>query len=697
LKAASDGNIPLIAVGLLYQEGYFKQIMSPEGNQVAMPDVMDMGMLPLYRINDSTGAPLQISIAFPGRTITAGVWKVSVGRVALYLLDTNVDTNRPEDRRICAKLYNSNSELRLQQEILLGIGGVRLLTALNIHPDVFHINEGHAAFTAFERIGELIQHAHLDFDEALEVIKASSQFTTHTAVAAAMDLFDEVQLRAYLSYLARDFNISWERLMALGQADGGQEKFSMFYLAAHLSQEINAVSRLHRQVSCRLLQQLWKDFRPGELHITSVTNGVHLPTWTAVQWQHLKKDSKSSIQHIPASRIWAVRQSLKQEMLQGIRSRLHTTFISTNNADARLRVLDDLKNNVLLIGFARRFAPYKRAHLLFTDLQRLAAILNNAARPVRIIFAGKAHPDDGEGAALIKKVILASRQPEVSNHILFLEDYDMELGALLVKGVDVWLNTPRLEREACGTSGMKAVLNGVLHCSVKDGWWAEAYREGAGWALEGSYSFEQDALQDTQDAALLYSMLENDIVPLFYERNSGGLPEGWINMIRKSLSEVAPGCDMQRVVKEYGACYEKLYSRSRALQAEKYTLAKELTVWKKKMLAAWPEIHVMAIGLPDGDSKMQRLGESFRITITLCIGSLSVNDLGVEIVVSDAVHTNDYLHVQPLPVTATNGNKLTFSDKVSLMFSGSYSYSFRVFAKHPALPHRMDFPLITWI
>jgi len=698
LKAASDSYMPLVAVGLLYQDGYFKQVISPQGDQVALPDHLDTSMLPLYRVNDSTGKPLVISVAFPGRTVSAGVWKVNVGRIALYLLDTQVAANRQEDRRICARLYPGNRELRLQQEILLGIGGVRLLAALDIQPDVFHINEGHAAFTVFERIRQLMQHAHLDFNEALEIIKASTQFTTHTAVAAAMDLFDEAQLRAYLSYLATDFNISWEQLMAFGQANGNREKFSMFYLAAHLSQEINAVSKLHRQVSCKLLQPLWKDFRPGELHITSVTNGVHVPTWTAVQWQQLPPDEKAHIADLPPARIWALRQALKQEMLQAIRSRLQTALTGAHeNAGALLRMLNGLKSNALFIGFARRFAPYKRAQLLFTDLQRLAAIVNNAARHVFIIFAGKAHPDDGEGAALIKKVILAARQPELSSHILFLEDYDMALGALLVKGVDVWLNTPRPEREASGTSGMKAVLNGVLHCSVKDGWWAEACREGAGWVLEGSYSFEEEVLQDTQDAALLYSMLENDIVPLFYERNSDGLPEAWINRIKRSFADIAPACDMQRVAGEYGACYEKLHSRSQVLQANRYALAKELAAWKKKMLAAWQQVHVMDMRLPNNNSGIQKLGESFSVSITLSTGSLAVNDLGVEILVSAAPDTYDYLQVQALPVSAVNGSRVTFSNHISLAFSGSYTYSFRVFAKHTALPHRMDFPLVTWI
>ena len=699
LKAASDCNMRLTAVGLLYREGYFKQIISPQGDQLALPDTMVLGDLPVSRVNNSAGTPLFIPVAFPGRTVNAGVWKVNVGRVSLYLLDTDVETNRTEDRRICARLYSSDRELRLQQEILLGIGGVRLLAALDLHPDIYHINEGHAAFTGLERIRQLIQQAHLGFEEALEVVRASTQFTTHTSVAAAMDQFDEVQLRTYLSYLARDFNITWDQLMALGKTNGSSnEKFSMFYLAAHLAQGINAVSRLHRQVSCRLLQPLWKDFKPGELHITNVTNGVHFPTWTSVRWQQFYEDEKTGMQTATAAQIWSLRQALKKDMVQAIHSRLHARLTGTHEPPGRImQILDNLRSTTLFIGFARRFAPYKRAHLLFTDLQRLAAIVNNTTRPVQIIFAGKAHPDDGEGAALLKKVMQACRQPELNNRILFLEDYDMELAALLVQGVDVWLNTPRLEKEASGTSGMKAVLNGALHCSVKDGWWAEAYREGAGWVLEGDHIFEQEALQDVQDASLLYSMLENEIVPLFYERNSKGIPEKWVQMIKASFSEIVPAYNMERVAKEYGECYDKLFNSSKALQTANYSLTKELTAWKKNMRAAWHKIHVLDVDLPAGDNAVQKLGETFTANITLHIASLTANDLGVEILIAGKEDADNYLHVQELTQTAVNGKNVTFGCQVPITFAGSYSYSFRVFAKHPALPHRMDFPLVMWI
>ncbi|SEL40370.1 phosphorylase / glycogen(starch) synthase [Chitinophaga rupis] len=692
LKAASDSYIPLVAVGLLYREGYFKQVISPQGDQLVLPDIMTPGDLPVYPVYDSNGAPLLIPVAFPGRTVSAGVWKVQVGRVSLYLLDTDVPGNRAEDCHIAARLYNSNTELRLQQEILLGIGGVRLLASLNLQPDLYHINEGHAAFAGLERIRQLVQQSHLGFEEALEIVKAGMQFTTHTAVAAAMDTFEEAQLRAYLSYLATDLNIPWERLMAFGRADNGGDRFSMFYLAAHLSQEINAVSRLHEEISRRLLQPLWKDFKPAELHITHVTNGVHTPTWTAEKWKQGYSNSAA------AADIWKIRQSLKKDMVQAIRKRLHATLTGTHENTGRiLQVLDNLNAATLFIGFARRFAPYKRAQLLFTDLQRLSAIVNNSARPVQIIFAGKAHPDDGDGAGLLKQVIQASRDPRLNNRILFLEDYDMELSALLVKGVDVWLNTPRIGKEASGTSGMKAVLNGALHCSVKDGWWAEAYREDAGWALEGDNIFMQDALQDVQDASLLYSMLENEIVPRFYERNANGVPEKWIAMIRASLSEIAPSYDMMRVVKEYRGSYEKLYQRTQALRADKYALAKQLAAWKKNTRDAWHGIHVMDITLPAGDNPVQKMGEALTAVITLHIGSLAVNDVGVEVLLSRNSQADDYLHVQELEVSAVKNNNITFQCRLPLTFSGTYSYSFRIFAKHPALPHRMDFPLITWI
>ncbi|GAA0550536.1 alpha-glucan family phosphorylase [Chitinophaga japonensis] len=697
LKAASDSNIHLVAIGLLYRQGYFKQKISPQGEQLALPDNIDMDSQPLYPVYNDKGEPLLVQLAFPGRTVHAGIWKIMAGRVPLYLLDTDVAANNAADRQITAQLYNGDPDLRLQQELLLGIGGVRMLAALGIQPAIYHINEGHAAFTALERIRELMHAAHLDFEEALEIVRNTTQFTTHTALPAAMDLFSEEQLRAYLSYMAQDLNITWEQVMSLGRADAhnSSELFSMMYLAARCSQEINGVSRLHRIISCRLLQPLWKDFRPAELHITHVTNGVHSPTWQAGRWQAFFNTEK---QEVTDNELWSIRQSLKKDLVQAVKVRLRNSLVAVHESPENIReALDHLDEQTLFIGFARRFAPYKRAGLLFTDMDRLAGIINNSNRPVQVIFAGKAHPKDEQARSILKAVVNNSRTPALKHKVLFLEDYDMEMAAMMVQGVDVWLNTPQPGKEASGTSGMKAVLNGALHCSVQDGWWAEAYRADAGWALEEEVVYEHEALQDEQDAALLYSMLENEIIPLFFERNRDGVPEAWVKMIRSAMLEMAPAYSMQRVAAEYRTRYEQLYKRSEVLGADHYRAARELAAWKKKVRAAWSQLHVMAIEQPGSDRPVQTLGETFEARVLLYTGSLAAEDIGVEVVFSGKGSPDDYVMAAPLALSKVNGRRAAFTCSLPLTLTGAYTYSFRVFPKHPLLPHRQDFPLITWI
>lgn len=701
IKAASDQQLNLVATGLLYKHGYFKQKISPTGEQLVIPEVITLENLPVYPVKNSHGAPLSIELSFPGRIVHAAVCKLAVGRINLYLLDTDVTANNEEDRQISGQLYNSDPEMRLKQEILLGIGGVKMLEALGIQPNLYHINEGHAAFTILERIRNIMQQSHLSFDEAMEIVKCTTQFTTHTAVTAAKDVFDEVLLRTYLSYLAKDFNISWDTLMKLGSTgeEHNQGGFSMMHFAATLSQGINAVSKQHRGISCNLLNPLWKNSQPDELHIINITNGIHLPTWMAPAWHPYISDIRSGkASLIPHNIIWDIRKKLKRDMWQGIINRQQTNtpvldeIIKKNNF-----IREDMAQDTLVIGFARRFASYKRAGLLFTDIKRLATIINNTRYPVFIILAGKSHPNDTDGIALLKKVITEIAMPVLHGHILFLEDYDMELAALLTQGVDVWLNTPEHAMEASGTSGMKAVCNGVLHCSTKEGWWSEANYEHAGWALDISSSPEQDGYHDQCDAAVMYDLLEKEIVPLFFERNDEGLPEKWINMIKTGLSNITPQFDMNRAITEYSHCYEQLYNRSELLLAAGYKNTRDLVAWKKRIRNTWQEIHVMTIETPQGGNFIQSSGAPFKARISLSIGTLRADEVGLEVVFYNKEQPDNYIAVQELTIEGVNNNRITYSCQVLLPFSGTLFYGFRVFPKHPLLPNRQDFPLMTWI
>jgi phosphorylase/glycogen(starch) synthase len=694
LKAASDAGMNLVAVGLLFRHGYFKQRISLQHEQQTVPDTLETGVLPVFPVTDENGGQRTLPLPFPGRTVHAAIWRVAVGKVMLYLLDTDLPLNSPEDRQITASLYSGSADMRLKQEILLGAGGVRTLSLLGIEPDVYHINEGHAAFTAFARVHQIVHHEHLGFDKALEMVRCTTLFTTHTAEAAAHDLFDEELLRTYFAWLAKDLNVDWAQMMALGQAPGqySSGKFSMIYFACNISQEINAVSRQHREISRRFLQPLWKEFRPAELHIGYVTNGVHVPTWAAENWREVDAGKISAVQ------AWEIHTTLKKKLIRTIRKRLLSRLASMHEDPARMmRQLREVNENALFVGFSRRFTPYKRAHLLFSDMQRLASILNNSKRPVQIIVAGKAHPEDAEGKAILKQVLTASSLPEIGSRVLFLEDYDMALAAEMVQGVDLWLNTPRRGKEASGTSGMKAALNGVLQLSAKEGWWAEAFDRSAGWALDADERYDNDALQDQHDATLLYSMLENEIIPLFFDRSQDGLPEKWIAMMKAAICRYTTTYGMERPVGEYSAAYRKLYDRSLVLKKDDYKQLHELVAWKKKMIANWGQLHVMGNAQPAGAHAVQKLGDVLRVKITLYTGELSAEEIGVEIVFSEREDSDGYIFTQELALGAVNGSTAVFEADVSLSETGTYTYSFRIFPKHILLPHRQDLPLLMWI
>ena len=529
LKEASDNNIDMCAVGFLYRYGYFTQTLSMDGQQIANYEAQNFSSLPLVQVMDEHGEPMVVEVPYPGRKVYANIWKVNVGRIPLYLMDTDIPQNSEWDRSITHQLYGGDWENRMKQEYLLGIGGILMLNKLGIKKQVYHCNEGHAALINVQRLVDYIQKDGLSFNQALEVVRASSLYTVHTPVPAGHDYFDEDLFGRYMGEFPNKLGISWQEFIDMGRVNpGSNEKFCMSTFALNTCQEANGVSWLHGKVSQRMFAPNWKGYFPEELHVGYVTNGVHMPTWAATEWKeffysrfhkNFYKDQSNqkyweAIQSMPDEEIWEIRKTLKNKLIKYIKNEYKTTWLKNQGDPAKVvSILDKINPNALLIGFARRFATYKRAHLLFTDLNRLAKIVNNEQFPIQFVFSGKAHPADGGGQGLIKHIIEISRRPEFEGKIIFLENYDMRLARHLISGVDVWLNTPTRPLEASGTSGEKAEMNGVLNLSVLDGWWYEGYREGAGWALTDKRTYDNQQYQDQLDAATIYNLLESEVFP----------------------------------------------------------------------------------------------------------------------------------------------------------------------------------------
>ena len=556
LKEASDSNVDLCAVGFLYRYGYFTQTLSMDGQQIANYEAQNFGQLPIERVMDANGQPLIVDVPYLDYFVHANVWRVNVGRISLYLLDTDNEMNSEFDRPITHQLYGGDWENRLKQEILLGIGGILTLKALGIKKDVYHCNEGHAALINVQRICDYVATG-LTFDQAIELVRASSLYTVHTPVPAGHDYFDEGLFGKYMGGYPSRMGISWDDLMDLGRNNPGDkgERFCMSVFACNTSQEVNGVSWLHGKVSQEMFSSIWKGYFPEESHVGYVTNGVHFPTWSATEWKELyfkyfnenfwfdQSNPKiwEAIYNVPDEEIWKTRMTMKNKLVDYIRKSFRDTWLKNQGDPSRIvSLMDKINPNALLIGFGRRFATYKRAHLLFTDLERLSKIVNNPDYPVQFLFTGKAHPHDGAGQGLIKRIIEISRRPEFLGKIIFLENYDMQLARRLVSGVDIWLNTPTRPLEASGTSGEKALMNGVVNFSVLDGWWLEGYREGAGWALTEKRTYQNQEHQDQLDAATIYSILETEILPLYYARNKKGYSEGWIKVVKNSIAQIAP-------------------------------------------------------------------------------------------------------------------------------------------------------------
>ena len=715
LKEASDSNVDLCAVGFLYRYGYFTQTLSMDGQQIANYEAQNFGQLPIERVMDANGQPLIVDVPYLDYFVHANVWRVNVGRISLYLLDTDNEMNSEFDRPITHQLYGGDWENRLKQEILLGIGGILTLKALGIKKDVYHCNEGHAALINVQRICDYVATG-LTFDQAIELVRASSLYTVHTPVPAGHDYFDEGLFGKYMGGYPSRMGISWDDLMDLGRNNPGDkgERFCMSVFACNTSQEVNGVSWLHGKVSQEMFSSIWKGYFPEESHVGYVTNGVHFPTWSATEWKELyfkyfnenfwfdQSNPKiwEAIYNVPDEEIWKTRMTMKNKLVDYIRKSFRDTWLKNQGDPSRIvSLMDKINPNALLIGFGRRFATYKRAHLLFTDLDRLSKIVNNPDYPVQFLFTGKAHPHDGAGQGLIKRIIEISRRPEFLGKIIFLENYDMQLARRLVSGVDIWLNTPTRPLEASGTSGEKALMNGVVNFSVLDGWWLEGYREGAGWALTEKRTYQNQEHQDQLDAATIYSILETEILPLYYARNKKGYSEGWIKVVKNSIAQIAPHYTMKRQLDDYySKFYCKLAKRFQTLAANDNAKAKEIAAWKEDVVAKWDSIEIVSCDkveeLKNGDIES---GKEY--TITYVIDEKGLNDaVGLELVTTytTADEKQHVYSVEPFSVVKKEGDLYTFQVKHSLSNAGSFKVSYRMFPKNPELPHRQDFCYVRW-
>ena len=715
LKEASDSNVDMCAVGFLYRYGYFKQSLSMDGQQIANYDAQNFNSLPLVRQLDENGNPVVVDVPYMNYMVHAYVWRMNVGRISLYLLDTDNELNSEYDRPITHALYGGDNENRLKQEILLGMGGILTLKKLGIKKQIYHCNEGHAALCNLQRLCDYVDGG-MPFNEAMELVRASSLYTVHTPVPAGHDYFDENLFGKYMGGYPSRLGISWDEFIGMGRENPNNhdERFCMSVFACNTCQEVNGVSRLHGWVSQKMFAPIWKGYYPEENHVGYVTNGVHLPTWTATEWRKLydkyfdpsfmSDQSNEKIWHaiynVDDEEIWNTRMALKNKLVRFIREIFTETWLKNQGDPSRVvSLLERINPNALMIGFCRRFATYKRAHLLFTDIERLSKIVNDPEHPVLFFFSGKAHPADGAGQGLIKRIFEISQRPEFLGKIIFLEDYDMQLARRLVSGVDIWMNTPTRPLEASGTSGEKAELNGVVNLSVLDGWWVEGYREGAGWALDEKRTYQNQEYQDKLDAATIYGLLENEIIPMYYKKNKKGYSEKWIQVIKNSIATIAPHYTMKRQLDDY---FDKFYNRqakrSAALLANNNELAKKISLWKEAVAERWDGIHVVS----KETSFLENGGETgMKYKIRYVIDEQGLDDaVGLELVSLNNEQSDSEREVystHQFKMVKREGNLFTFEAEIEPSNAGTYRSCVRMYPKNDLLPHRQDFAYVKWL
>jgi starch phosphorylase len=699
LKSSSDQDYPLIGLGLLYQQGYFRQNLNPDGWQQERYPMNDFYTLPLTPVKDEAGQDLKVTVKLPTGPVYIQVWKLYVGRITLYLLDTNIPDNQlPQDRDITDSLYGGDIDTRMRQEIVLGIGGMRALKAMGLNPTVFHMNEGHSAFLALEQIRLFMRDSKLNFEEALEAARTSNIFTTHTPVPAGIDLFDPGMMYHYFSEYCNEIGIDFQQMMALGRRNvfNRDERFSMAVLALHTSSYRNAVSRLHRQVSQEMFHDLWPQLPVWEVPITSVTNGVHVPSWlngdlASLYDQYLQPDWRErfnepsiweQVKDIPDEELLEVHRRRKRRLVSFVRERQHASALRRQASAAEVRRAGEvLDPNAFTIGFARRFATYKRATLLFRDVARLKNILLNKEMPVQLVIAGKAHPKDQPGKSFIREVVQFSRDPDLWKHVVFVEDYDMKVGREMVQGVDLWLNNPRRGEEACGTSGMKAAINGVLNLSILDGWFDEAYENSGGWAIGEREPYSDD--QDSLHASAIYYLLENEIVPMFYERREQ-TPREWMKRMKQSLLYITPQFDCRRMVHNYMTeLYEPAHSQHvRLLRGGDYSLVREKALWNSRVRELWDRVRfVDSVSGPAGSVTS---GKPVEVRTAIDLAGLTPEDVRVEVVMG-RIDNNGNLEdteVMVLPALEQQGSVATFGKAIIPERTGRLGYALRVSPNH---------------
>ncbi len=703
LKSASDLGIPLIGVGLLYQEGYFRQYLNADGWQQERYPQNDFYTLPIRLEKDPNGKPVTISVDLPGRTLNAQIWRVLVGRISLFLLDTNIPSNSQEDQDITDQLYGGDRELRMKQEILLGIGGYRALQALGLHPSVFHLNEGHSAFLAPERCRDLMQTYKMSFAEAREATTAGTVFTTHTPVPAGNEYFSPELIDRYLSRYYHDLGISRKDFMGLGRQnpDNEQETFCMTVLALKMSGFSNGVSKLHGVVSRTMWQNIWTGVPLSNVPITSVTNGVHAPSWISREmaglydrylgprWREDAGDGGlwSRVHHIPDEELWRTHERRRERLVAFARQRLHSQLEGRGAPPTEVAQASEILNSeALTIGFGRRFATYKRATLLGQDPDRLISILSNKDRPVQIIFAGKAHPLDTPGKELIRRIVHFERRPEVRHRMVFLEDYDMVVARYLVQGVDIWLNTPRRPLEASGTSGMKATLNGAINVSILDGWWDEAYNVNTGWAIGKGEEYSDEKYQDEVESNSLYDLLEKEIVPLFYTRGAEDLPRGWISKMKMAMRAIGPQFNTNRMVREYTeSMYLPSLDRFNNLSADGHKRSKQLSSWKSHVRDNWRSMRIQEVFVENQDKL--KVGDGLNVHAKIDLGQLSPDDVSVELYYG-SLNAHGEIETPRLILMKSPGKPKgtvhEYSGTITLDTSGRLGHTVRI------LPHNAD-------
>jgi starch phosphorylase len=715
VKAASELGLPLVGVGLVYQEGYFRQYLNQDGWQQENYPLNDFYNLPILPVREAGGEPVLVGINFPGRTVYAQIWKAQVGRISLYLLDTNIPVNNQQDQDITDALYHGDSELRMKQEIILGIGGMRVLEKLGISPMACHMNEGHSAFLGLERIAMIMKASQLSFAEAREVARAGQVFTTHTAVPAGIDKFAPELIDRYWSAFYGELGLSRDEFLGLGRATASDpyEPFSMAMLAINLSSKTNAVSALHGEVSRKLFNACWKNVPEAEIPISHITNGIHARSWISEEMSDLFDRYLGSkwfetiadesvwrrVTEIPDEELWRIHERRRQRLVSFCRQRVRAQLEERGALSSELKeAAEVLDPSILTIGFARRMATYKRATLLLRDQDRLAAILANKDRPVQIIIAGKAHPEDTPAKEWIRQIVHFSRRKEIKRRFVFIEDYDINVARWLVAGVDVWLNTPRRYLEACGTSGMKAAFNGGINLSSLDGWWDEAYESDVGWAIGKGEVYDDMDYQDDVESNALYDLLEKELIPSFYDRDHEGLPRFWLERMKISMRRLCPAFSINRMVQEYATkMYRPACARFGSLLANGAEKAKALSAWKSDVRQEWNSVRIELVEA--GEKDVIKVGDRIAIRAWVSLGNLSAKEVSVQIFHGPLDTAGDIIDSEIItmhPGEEKRGNAQLFQAEIVYRKSGRHGFTVRVLPSHADLVSPFEVGLIQW-